>query len=128
VQNKYGFVYLLAHPDMPDVYKIGFTERSPHQRMEELKASTGVPRPFIMLCYIEVKNPAEIELQMHRYLHEYRISKDREFFKIEDISLLAGLFEIKTKSLAFTIVCMTKFMADKLYGDGFFNNKTLSED
>lgn len=78
--SSYGFVYLLTNDYMPNVYKVGCTERSPHTRAEELSKATGVPAPFQVLCYIEVEDFQRIERELHKWLEEWRISPDREFF------------------------------------------------
>ena len=78
--SQVGFVYILVNEYMPDVYKIGCTERSPHARAEELSKHTAVPAPFIVLCYIEVENFQAVEKDMHKWMAAHRISDSREFF------------------------------------------------
>lgn len=99
---KYGFVYLLGHDCMPDVYKVGFTERSPHQRMQELSNSTSVPGAFSMLCYIEVPDPQIVEQRFHKWMENMRITPNREFFKTQNLRWLAGLFQYFGDRLSFT--------------------------
>lgn len=84
--SQIGFVYILVNDYMPDVYKVGCTERSPHERAAELSKGTAVPDPFNVLCYIEVENFQVVERQAHDWLAHYRISPQREFFHmgIED--------------------------------------------
>lgn len=101
MSEKYGFVYLVAHPDMPHVYKVGCTERSPHQRMRELSSSTSVPRDFEMLCYIEVENPFLVEANFHKWLNDHRVSPGREFFTHKNLRWLAGIFKYYDGALAF---------------------------
>ena len=43
-----GFVYVLSHPLMPNLLKIGFTTRQVEERVAELSAATAVPGPFII--------------------------------------------------------------------------------
>lgn len=78
--SKIGFVYILTNEYMPDVYKVGCTERSPHERAAELSAATGVPAPFKVLCYIECEDFQVVERKFHEWLSEFRISNGREFF------------------------------------------------
>jgi hypothetical protein len=78
--SNFGFVYVLANEYMPNVYKIGCTERSPHTRAEELSKHTGVPAPFRILCYIEIDGFQEAEKALHQWMSEFRISDSREFF------------------------------------------------
>jgi hypothetical protein len=75
-----GFVYLLGNPAMPCHYKIGCTERSPHQRARELSRATGIPQPFHVLVYIEVDDAQSIERKFHRALADFRANSEREFF------------------------------------------------
>jgi hypothetical protein len=76
----YGFVYLLANRAMPCYYKIGCTERAPHQRASELSAGTAVPHPFQVLLYIEASNFQQVEQRLHQELSDFRVNMDREFF------------------------------------------------
>ncbi len=78
--SNFGFVYILTNKYMPDVCKIGYSDRSPHTRAEELSKSTGVPCDFDVLCYIEVNDAHAVEQRIHRWLANYRISSNREFF------------------------------------------------
>jgi hypothetical protein len=77
-----GFVYILKHPRMPDVLKIGSTERTPEERARELSSPTGVPGPFQVLFKKAVQNPRKREMQVHELLSEYRVSSRREFFEV----------------------------------------------
>lgn len=78
--SGFGFVYILVNDYMPDVYKVGCTERSPHARADELSKPTGVPAPFRVHCYVEVRDFQAVERDMHKWLAGYRISDNREFF------------------------------------------------
>lgn len=80
---NWGFVYCLGHDLMPDVYKIGMTERSPSMRCEEISSSTGVPGPFEILFFIEVTDPARVERSIHSLLSASRVCTDREFFQCD---------------------------------------------
>lgn len=98
-----GFVYLLGNIHMPHVYKIGCTERSPHARAEELSNHSGVPAPFYVICYVEVRDFQQSEKRFHQWLKPYRISENREFFEHHDISWLAGLFYYLEQKLSCSI-------------------------
>jgi len=78
--SQIGFVYILVNEYMPDVYKVGCTERSPHERAAELSKGTGVPDPFQVLCYMEVRDFQSVERALHAWLAQFRISDNREFF------------------------------------------------
>lgn len=84
---SYGFVYILGHHCMPGVYKVGFTERSPHLRCEELSKSTSVPGDFTLICYAEYHQARTREQEIHSLLAGFRVTPDREFFKCDLLSI-----------------------------------------
>jgi hypothetical protein len=83
--STFGFVYVLGNPSMPDIVKIGRTDRSPHQRAVELSAVTGVPKPFSVELYVEVENPMEVERLTHEHFALFRVSDKREFFFVTPV-------------------------------------------
>jgi hypothetical protein len=101
--TNYGFVYLMANGAMPDIYKIGFTDRAPLRRCEELSSSTSIPQPFNIVCYIEVAEPSEIEKEIHQLYDEKRVSINREFFTFKfDYLINIVVPEFKTWGYNFT--------------------------
>ncbi len=78
--SKFGFVYCLENESFPGVYKIGCTTKPPHQRAIEL-STTGVPTQYYVLAYIECRDFAFVENDIHRRLSSYRVNQCREFFK-----------------------------------------------
>lgn len=78
---SYGFVYVLSHPDMPRLFKIGFTGGSPHQRARDLSRATGMPRGFDVVCYAEYEDARKRESRIHAQLAPYRVNDRREFFR-----------------------------------------------
>lgn len=80
--QKAGFVYLLSNPSMPNIVKIGSTERTLKERVAELSSTTGVPTPFVIEHYILVENPYDFEMALHDELSKYRVNNNREFFDI----------------------------------------------
>lgn len=79
--TEYGFVYVLANPAMPGLYKIGFTTRSPMARAAELSKWTGLPGDFHVEYYGEFESPALIEKSVHDAFSEQRVTLAREFFR-----------------------------------------------
>lgn len=82
--ENYGIVYVLTNPAMPDLVKIGMTNRNDiDSRMRELY-STGVPFPFECeyACKVLVCDCAKIEKALHIAFNPYRVNASREFFKI----------------------------------------------
>lgn len=66
---------------MPGIYKIGYTDRAPCQRADELSRSTSIPTEFEVVVYGEVEDAQSIESDFHCMYDEYRISGNREFFR-----------------------------------------------
>lgn len=102
--SSYGFVYLFGNTAMPNTFKVGCTERSPHLRALELSNASGVPEPFCVICYIEVRDCQQVEREMHAFLSAYRVSDRREFFRGAPADLLIGLLAHYPGQLAFTDV------------------------
>lgn len=100
---SYGFVYVLKNSGMPDLYKIGCTERSPHARAEELSSSSGVPQPFEVVCYAEVKDCFGFERCMHDWLKTSRVNPSREFFDA-NLRFVMSLMKFYAGTLSFTSV------------------------
>jgi hypothetical protein len=80
---SYGFVYVLGNPGMKGVYKVGFTNRSPSLRREELSGGTSVPADFDLICYAEYEHARQREQEIHELLKRFRLSRDREFFRCD---------------------------------------------
>lgn len=85
-----GYVYVLSNPSMAGLVKIGKTTTSPTRRMSELH-STGVPTPFELEFAAEVADCHVSERAAHDALDRYRVSSNREFFKV---SVMEALREI----------------------------------
>lgn len=81
IQFFIGYVYLLSNSSMPNLLKIGYTERNVNERIKELN-STGVPVPFEIEAIWESSNPKNDEEFIHKTLNNYRVSSNREFFSI----------------------------------------------
>ena len=66
---------------MSDMVKIGFTQRLPEDRAEEL-FSTSVPFPFEVTYRASTMRPHEVEQAVHRLLDVQRVTPGREFFRV----------------------------------------------
>ena len=77
------FIYVLGNASMPSLVKIGRTERSVSERVNELSSSTGVPTGFTVVKEYAVENSVEAERIIHERLSDYRLADNREFFKME---------------------------------------------
>lgn len=101
--SDFGFVYMLHNPQMLCV-KIGCTERSPHARADELSNSTGVPFPFQVACYVELRRFQAFERQMHEWLKDYRVNPAREFFTEDCVRYALSLMFHWPDKLSFALV------------------------
>lgn len=76
-----GYIYILSNPSMPGLIKIGFTNRDVKERVGQLSAATGVPKPFEIEYYCLTRDVEEVEEKSHRHFSSYR-SKGKEFFSV----------------------------------------------
>lgn len=86
-----GWVYILSNPEMPELLKIGFTEREPLSRAKEISQDTGVPSEFIVDYQVYSSRPYELERKVHELLHEYRLNNNREFFRCTHASAIEAI-------------------------------------
>lgn len=77
-----GWLYYLSNRENPDIAKIGMTNRTIEERVREINAATGVLHPYGVRSCWRVSNPSQSERIVHEALAEYRIRRDREFFRI----------------------------------------------
>ena len=85
-----GYVYCISNESfLPNTYKIGFTLKTPSQRMKGLQSS-GVPQPFKLEFAKRVFDSRNKEQLIHKILDKYRVNSKREFFciPIETIRVL----------------------------------------
>lgn len=79
-----GYIYALSNPAMPGLLKIGFTQHSDtKRRVLELSKNTAVPLHFVLEFEQLIENPVQYERLIHARLSQYRLSPDKEFFKID---------------------------------------------
>jgi hypothetical protein len=78
----YGFLYILVNPAMPNVVKVGQTERHPEVRAAELSGHSGIPTPFELVYACEVNDRVAAERAVLVALEPHRLSSDREFFTL----------------------------------------------
>ena len=76
-----GYVYILENGSMPGLIKIGKTARNPHERAKELSNSTGVPTPFRVVFDLSSDKYEILEREVHSKLDQYRVGRNREFFR-----------------------------------------------
>jgi hypothetical protein len=81
MEKSEGFVYILVNPYVPDLVKIGFTNRTPWDRAEELSAYTGVPGNWKVHDSWYVENPDHWERHVFATLAHAR--ETGEFFRLK---------------------------------------------
>jgi hypothetical protein len=70
-----GWVYIITNKAMPGLVKVGYTMKDPELRAKELY-HTGAPHQYNVEYDVLVKNPREIEQQVHRYLNKQKEGKE----------------------------------------------------
>lgn len=91
-----GYIYLLINQSMEGIVKIGKTTRDPQNRVNELSSATGVPTPFTLVYKEYFNNCSDAEIAIHIALESYRVSNNREFFKVpiyEAIDIIKNIHE-----------------------------------
>lgn len=74
-----GAVYLLTHEAMPNLCKIGRTDRAVEERLRDLN-NTSVPYGFRCFYAAEVADPVDIERRLHDAFKDMHVGK--EFFAL----------------------------------------------
>jgi hypothetical protein len=88
-----GYIYCLSNPSFEEnVYKIGFTSKTPQQRALQLY-KTGVPTPFNVELYKCITDYKTNEKKVHKILKQYRINDQREFFRVS-LSTIDNIFSL----------------------------------
>lgn len=71
-----GYIYILANKGIPGVLKIGYTDRTPQDRVREINGGTGVITPWYIVNSFECKSPSIVESIIHSQLREYHVNKE----------------------------------------------------
>lgn len=92
-----GYIYVMMNPSMQGIVKIGFTRRTPEERLEELSKATGVPTPFILVYKEHFNDCIRAEKLIHSMLEERgeKVSSNREFFSTEVSKAIKVVQEVK---------------------------------
>ena len=77
-----GIVYVLTNEAMPGFVKIGHTSQAIEARMRSLNG-TGMPYPFECVAAWEFRDAPGVEATLHRAFADRRVSRSREFFKMD---------------------------------------------
>jgi T5orf172 domain len=77
-----GVIYILMNPHMPDLIKIGRTERTSPERAAEISRATGVPAEFNVVYDAVVTDCAQVESLIHQDFASRRVTRNREFLEL----------------------------------------------
>jgi len=86
-----NIVYILTNEAMPDLVKIGKTDRELNIRVQEISRQTGVPLPFEIYFACEVDNMDIVESSLHDAFLDHRINPRKEFFRINPERIVSVL-------------------------------------
>ncbi|MDP4270411.1 MAG: GIY-YIG nuclease family protein [Bacteroidota bacterium] len=115
-KENYGIVYVLTNPAMPDMVKIGMTNKeNVEAQMKEL-FNTSVPVPFQCEYACKVTDCALVEKALHIAFHPYRINAQREFFEINPEQAIA-ILKLLDKSSDITSEVVEEINNDLSDGD-----------
>ena len=93
--TPYGNVYVIQNPLFPHILKVGWTGRSPYERMLEL-SGTGIPEPFQLIASINCANPQLVEKHIHQHFASVRkYGKKKEFFVVNVKDMTQYIEELK---------------------------------
>jgi hypothetical protein len=76
-----GYVYVLSHPKMPGLLKVGFTKRSVAQEVQELNWVSGLPERFVLEASFESSSPEKHTAEIHKRLAARRV-QGMEYFEL----------------------------------------------
>lgn len=83
--KRAGYLYIASTPSMPNMCKIGVTQRlNPLVRIYEI-STAAVPFPFICHGFVFDDDVFSLENAVHKYFHDKRVNKEnlrKEFFYI----------------------------------------------
>ena len=127
--NGSEYVYCCSNPSYQDLLKIGRTAKYPTIRALSL-FKTSVPTPFKIEFIISTKESVKLESKIHTYLKDYRLSKNREFFKISVDELKKILINQMNLKLTYDISDIKdsppkKQVCNKNKNNSFTNDKII---
>jgi hypothetical protein len=89
-----GHIYVLQNTSVPGIFKIGFTERSVVDRVNEINKATGVITPWQIRDFWFTQEPYLAEQEIHRQLSDYRVQDNREGFAVKFSVARDVIFEV----------------------------------
>ena len=122
-----GYIYILSNPSMPDILKIGKTERDPDERISELSNVSAIPSTFNLEYKVFVPDCHSAEKSIHEALKAMRVSERREFF---DISVSEAIDIVKSQvviNIAEELLKYDNDLLSKVIDYVFMRNKTVKK-
>jgi len=98
-----GWVYVISNRAMPKLVKVGYSERDPINRANELGSGTEVPFRYEVIYDALVYSPYDVEQDVHKRLAELRAGK--EWFECD---WLAAIDAIRSAAAAFSELLLEK--------------------
>ena len=75
-----GYVYVLSHPRMKGLIKVGFTKRQVAEEVQELNWVSGLPERFVLEASFESSSPEKHTAEIHKRLALRRV-QGMEYFE-----------------------------------------------
>ena len=101
--EKEGYVYCMTNEHMPGFVKVGYTDRTPEERLAEANGDTWSIPCWKCETSVRVKSPRDAEKAIHLLLsHEGgRISPRREFFtcSVEYVKMVFAILRTQNMEL-----------------------------
>jgi hypothetical protein len=90
-----GYVYCMTNEYMPNFVKVGYTDRTPEERLAEANGDTWSIPVWKCETSVKVRNPRDAEKVLHKILsyEEGRVSSRREFFSAS-VEAIKNLFDL----------------------------------
>jgi len=96
-----GYVYVLTNSSTSGIVKIGKTRQNPDERAKALSSSSGVPAPFVVVYQAYFEDCHKAERFVHSKLENFRVSNNREFFRVATHVAVDAIIEAKNNFGAF---------------------------
>lgn len=88
-----GYVYVLSHPRMEGLIKVGFTKRQVAQEVQELNWVSGLPEHFVVEASFESSSPEKHAAEIHKRLVPRRV-QGMEYFEVDLSAALAVVQQV----------------------------------
>lgn len=81
-----GYLYCFSNESMPGILKVGYTNRTPEERLNDANSSNTwkPPTPYKIEFAKKALNAKQKETILHKLLSQYteRVNPKREFFRV----------------------------------------------